>query len=193
MIRPLALIVTLAMASTFALAAPGTDAKPSKADIDETEFAGGDGGGVFRVFGIGVRVPSDTRITKLTFVHRQFIDSMVCHVQLRGKVFESARFGSGNSLKDDSVITEITMQPGEKITAVDVLTKNLNVKVVVVAAIIVQTTKQSVLIGDKDSAVFKKTLRPAKGTRVIGICGRSGQLVDSIGLQTIPDSNPESK
>lgn len=193
MIRPLPLIVTLTMASTFALAAPGTDAKPSRVDIDETEFVGGDGGGVFRTFRIGVRVPSDTRITKLTIINRQFIDSMVCHVQLRGKVFESARFGSGTNPPADAVITEITMQPGEKITAVDVLTKNLKPKIVVVAAIIVQTTRQSVLIGDKDRAVFKKTLRPAKGTRVIGICGRSGQLVDSIGLQTIPDSTPKSK
>lgn len=178
------LSLVLAGCGSTSSAKPGeaTVLPPPRA-IEETDLVGFDGGGFFRVWEIGRQLPADARLTRLTFIHSGLIDGVIARVSLQGKQWESPRFGVGEvGRKTETTIVDLDW--GESIRSIDVLTGRKPNGAQVITRLVLRTNKKTVEIGEKTGELKGTVLCPGS-RRVVGICGRQGWYLDSIGFQTV--------
>ena len=161
-------------------------AKDGELPVRETEFVGGDGGGAFRVLPINSKVSAEARVTRIVFLIGDYVERVHCHVEIDDQSWESPLFGRKLGPEPGSKEYTFTMMDGEHLVSIDVATiefgKN---KAQVPCRLVVQTNERSVEIGQEGRGEFVGTVRAPKGARVVGICGRAGTHVDSLGFQYV--------
>jgi hypothetical protein len=177
------ILIALYLAPTsrgFALAAD--DKAAGLLPVEESKLLGGEGGGAYRTYGIDQRISPDARITRITARHSNSIHFLVLHVHVGGKDYESQRCGEYGGA--DAKVESIEFAMDEVIKSIDVFA-NKDGDNSVVCRLLVRTDKQAVEIGVAEVGEFIGTMKCPEGERIVGICGRAGSRLDSIGLQTI--------
>ncbi|MEX2213797.1 MAG: jacalin-like lectin [Phycisphaeraceae bacterium] len=146
-------------------------------------MTGTPGGGAFRVWEIGRVLPGDARLTRLAFIHSGRIDGVIATVSINGQEWESPRFGVGEVGRKLETTT-IDIGPDDHLISIDVFMGRSSNGGPIITKLIVRMSKQVVEVGEK-TGEFKGTALCPPGRRVVGVCGRAGWFLDSIGLQTV--------
>ncbi|XP_020102056.1 protein GOS9-like [Ananas comosus] len=135
---------------------------------------GGDGGSPRDIDGY------PTRLSKIVVRSGQAIDSLYFEYVQDGKTFEAGPWGGSGGRPN-----EITFEPGEYLTAINGTTSQFSdVTNLLRSLTFVSNVRKYGPFGPEQGTPFSV---PIANGRVVGFYGRSGTLVDAIGIYLMPN------